>query len=575
MFNKIQNKIIILFVSVLFFVLLGVLLVITQNVKTELLTKLNRDFKGSQLTFDRIQKLSYARLIESSVLISEEPQFKAVLGTVYQNDIKSAETKKSSDHETILNSINTLSNLVLVDMMIVTDKNGIMLASLTEPEKYGDDLTGKSSVKNAVAGNDPEASPKLIDVWAFDNRLFQVVSVPTFVANSTQILGTLTMGNVISEIEADSLKSQTGFDVSFILDDKIVASTFDVDTQFELAKQIVANDSIVSKVHSTMSTSDIFDIFLNNERYFSVMAPVGKGANAYYLLSSSETKELAILRSLQNTIYISGIVALLISISVSIFLGRALGKPILELSSGVKKVSDGNYDVNIPVTTHDEIGTLTTSFNEMTKGLKERFHLLRYVGSHTKEMIQSSETTDVKLGGERQELTVLFSDIRGFTAYSEKISPEEVINMLNSYLSVQAELVSSFKGSVDKFVGDEMVAIFRGEHHQQRAIQCGIEIMKATSTLNEDAEKQIAIGVGINSGQVVMGNMGSKDRLDYTVIGANVNLGARLCSAAKPGQILITYETLRGYDHFFMTKELPPMSFKGFSKPVPIFEVLS
>ena len=90
------------------------------------------------------------------------------------------------------------------------------------------------------------------------------------------------------------------------------------------------------------------------------------------------------------------------------FLGRGLSKPVLALADGVKKVKDGNYEIEIPVTTHDEIGVLTSSFNEMTKGLKERFHLLRYVGSHTKEMIKSADSTDVKLGGTRRELSVLF-----------------------------------------------------------------------------------------------------------------------------------------------------------------------
>ena len=147
--------------------------------------------------------------------------------------------------------------------------------------------------------------------------------------------------------------------------------------------------------------------------------------------------------------------------------------------------------------------------------------------------------------------------------------------MLNKYLSVQAELVGLYTGSVDKFVGDEMVAIFEGDRHQERAMKCALHIMNETSVLNAEAHTQIGIGIGINSGSVVLGNMGSKDRLDYTVIGANVNLGARLCSAAKPGQVLVTYDTIREFTKDFKANPLPPMNFKGFSQPIPIFEVLA
>lgn len=570
MFNKIQNKLVILFTLVLFLVLLGVLLVITKNVESELLDKLNSDFKKSQLTFDRIQKLGYERLVESSILISEEPQFKSNVALRYEQ--KKADLELV--HNTVLVNLEFIANLVKADLFVVTDRDGVNLANFAEPNNYGDTLTYRQSIKRAVDGVDPELSPKFIDIWDYDNSLFQVVSVPCYFENSSKIMATLTLGSRISSYEADTLKKQTGFEVSFILGNKIVASTFSITEQLVLAEQIAAHSDWMKNVSESMASSDVFKIGISGEQYFSVMAPVGKGADGFYILSSSESKELALIKSIQSIIFISGSIALILSILVSVLLGRTFSKPVLALADGVKKINQGNYDISIPVTTKDEIGVLTQSFNEMVGGLKERFHLLRYVGSHTKEMIQQSESTDVKLGGERRELTVLFSDIRGFTAYSEKITPEEVINMLNQYLSVQADLVTKFSGSIDKFVGDEMVAIFQGQNHATRAIECALEIMKITSKLNVDASSPIGIGIGINSGQVVLGNMGSKERLDYTVIGANVNLGARLCSAARPGQVLVTYETLKGNLDYFKTNSLPPMNFKGFSQPIPIFEVL-
>ena len=271
MFKKIQNKIIILFVLILFLVLSGVLFVITRNVESEIVQKLKRDFKNSQITFDRIQKLNYERLVESSILISEEPQFKA--NVIFE---KSADLELV--HNTVLESINSLANLVKADLFIVTDNKGMELANFSEPEKYGDSLTFRSSIARAVNGIDPESSPKFIDIWEYDNSLYQVVSVPTYLQNN--VIATLTLGSRISSFEVDTMKKQTGFEVTFILRDKIVASTFSITNQLVLAQEIAVNDEIMKAVHDRMESSELFNLNISEEKYFSVMAPVGTGCRS-------------------------------------------------------------------------------------------------------------------------------------------------------------------------------------------------------------------------------------------------------------------------------------------------------
>ena len=200
---------------------------------------------------------------------------------------------------------------------------------------------------------------------------------------------------------------------------------------------------------------------------------------------------------------------------------------------------------------------------------------MKYVGEHTIDMIQASAGESVSLGGTRRELALLFSDIRGFTSFSENRTPEEVISMLNRYLGFQAEIVPDYQGSIDKFVGDEMVALFTGDEALERAIACAVEIQRRIRQEHETDPAPIDVGIGVNYGPVILGNMGAENRLDYTVIGADVNLCARLCSAAKGGQILIRRDLLDGLGSKPEIMGTQMMAFKGVSRELEIAEIAS
>ena len=232
----------------------------------------------------------------------------------------------------------------------------------------------------------------------------------------------------------------------------------------------------------------------------------------------------------------------------------------------------GDYSHPVPVTTNDELGLLTDTFNQLLNTLKERLEMLKFVSNATIEAIRKN-LTDRDLGGQRKEVTVFFSDIRGFTKWSEKRPPEEVISMLNETLSFQAEVIKKHGGDIDKFVGDEMVAVFEGEKKDRRAVQAAIDSQQKATEILVAAGLEIAIGIGINTGAVVMGAMGSDNRLDYTVIGNHVNLGARLCSAAGPHEIILSENTARNLERSTKLTELEPVSVKGIEKPVQIYEV--
>ena len=272
------------------------------------------------------------------------------------------------------------------------------------------------------------------------------------------------------------------------------------------------------------------------------------------------------------------VIGLVIAIIGAIFFAWRISRPIQEINRVAHEVSRGNLTVRVQgVKSRDEIGDLATRMNEMIRGLLERFHLEKFVSGETLSAIKHSDEGGVQLGGERRNVTVFFSDIRGFTAFSEKVSPEVVVDMLNVYLRHEANIVNAYQGDIDKFVGDELVAVFQGERMVQNAILCALEIQeKMASLVQEHPEWQLAVGIGINTGEVVMGAMGSAERMDYTILGDHVNLGARLCSSAEPGQVLISENTHQHIMHLEGVKltRLSPIEVKGKSQPVQIYEAV-
>ena len=170
-----------------------------------------------------------------------------------------------------------------------------------------------------------------------------------------------------------------------------------------------------------------------------------------------------------------------------------------------KKSGKGDLNQRVKIKVKDEIGKLANSFNDMIQHLKEKLMMSKYVSKSTIEMIAQKEDDKLELGGVRKEVTLLFSDIRGFTSYFEEHSPEEVINMLNKYLSFQTEIIDAHKGSVDKFMGDEVVAVFEGKDSSINAVKSAIEIQKRVQKENEKFNDNIHIGIGTNTGEVEYG----------------------------------------------------------------------
>jgi len=202
----------------------------------------------------------------------------------------------------------------------------------------------------------------------------------------------------------------------------------------------------------------------------------------------------------------------------------------------------------------------------------------KYVSKEVVNEILKAGKIDLK--GQEREISVLFADIRGFTALSEKLSPHEVVAMLNAYLGEMTESVLKQKGTLDKYIGDCIMAVFNSplkqSDHIMRAIKTALDMQKAVDKISRTKKvPTVQCGIGINTGEAVVGNIGSEKRVDYTAIGDTVNLASRLCSVAKGGQVIISKNTYSKVRDKVEAKKIGEVKLKGKEKPVVIYEVKS
>jgi class 3 adenylate cyclase len=277
----------------------------------------------------------------------------------------------------------------------------------------------------------------------------------------------------------------------------------------------------------------------------------------------------------QRIILLTAFIITALSIYIVFLLSGQMVKVVLALSEGAKKVGSGDFSVRVMVRLKDEIGILASEFNNMVVLVRERIEMAKLVSTSAVEALRSSGT--MARGGERKTVTLFFSDIRGFTSMSEKLEPEQVVEIINLYLDLQSRIIKKHNGDIDKFVGDEVMAIFKGDNMVDNAVSAALEIQQEIMKINKMREHEgkiaKAVGIGLNVGPAVIGAMGAHDRMDYTAIGDTVNLAARLCSAAEAYQVIAPkhlIEQLRG-DYAIQEKEA--IKVKGKTEPIPIMAI--
>ncbi len=232
------------------------------------------------------------------------------------------------------------------------------------------------------------------------------------------------------------------------------------------------------------------------------------------------------------------VIVVLLAFILAQFLQGTVIRPVKHIGDVCVAVTQGDFSAHVQVRNNDEIGALGSTVNQMVEGLYERFELSKFVSPSTLQSIKDRKE------GTRAEMTLFFSDIRRFTSFSENLEPEQVVGALNRILNVQTNIIHSSDGDVDKYVGDEVVAIFSGEDKENRACRAALKIQHELAK-NSEHYSGLKVGIGLNTGEVILGLLGSEKRADFTAIGDHVNVASRLCGVAKSGQVIISDSTFR------------------------------
>jgi class 3 adenylate cyclase len=402
-------------------------------------------------------------------------------------------------------------------------------------------------------------------------RVYRILATP--IVNFDALVGTLILGQRVSrpDVQRNASGASAGLHSGLWVGGRIVGD--DIPPR--------ARDALSAALESTPAATDTaFRADDEPYRYQLFLLNEGSSYAPAFLVSVFSLREFhAQQRQLAIRIALTGIAALLVAGLSGLALARQLARPVAALVSATAQIRRGDYALQLQPSSTREMNTLAESFNDMAAGLalKDRYHsvLQQVTDAQVAEELVAGR---VKLGGELREVTMMFCDIRDYTSVTIGRNPEAVIGILNDHLTALTDIVQAHQGVVNQFAGDSIMALFGAPKSYgddaERAVQCACAMIRERERMNQSAVQPLRVGIGIASGTVVAGCIGSERRSDYTVVGERVNLAARLCSAALPGQILIDDETRRRIGDAHATEPLAPLALKGFSEPVRAFALV-
>jgi class 3 adenylate cyclase len=531
------------------------------------------DLGNTAKVFEGLMRERQNSMRAQGLVLADSVQFKTALDDKVQDPATTADVAADKRQELGL------------DLFQVAGRGGALLASLVGPDSQPQPKPAKDA-KPADAvfakATDHENPADAFGAWAGPSMVYETYTLPIIIRD--QVLGGLRIGFAMDDRFAKSLHEQTGSEVAIINDDKVVASSLDDAARKTLAATLSTMQGMARKVGETGVFEETLDGTPYLGQFIPVMGPMGQ-PTAQLLQLRSRARVLQLLGSIRAS-FLSVLGTLLVlAVALSILFAGTITKPLNALVAGTRAVEKGNLEYSIPVTTKDELGELAESFNEMVTDLKEKERVKAVFGRYLPKAVADramEHQGTLGLGGEEKEVAVLFSDIRGFTSLSERLSPPEVVKMLNEYYTRMIDILFENDGTLDKIIGDAIMAVFGAPvtdpDATAKALKTALGMMEELKKFNAErqarGEEPVLIGIGVNTGIVVAGNLGSVKQLSYTVIGDEVNLASRMCSNAKAGQILVTEATYRKTKWQFEFNQLEPIKVKNVSNPVQIYEVL-
>ena len=562
-FGRLEKRIVVFFVGLLIFVQLAGFFAISYAIEQNARLNLREELNVGERVFKRLLEQKEQQLVAATNVLARDFAF---LGAVATRD-------RDTTVDVLRNHGSRISanRLALVDMENIVTAETLQAALIGKPFAFPDlikQATGKSSVSA---------------IRIIDGTIYQLVVVPVL---APVPIAWVVIGFVIDNSSASELKRITGLDVSFLGTDdnwppNIFATTLTASIRESLQNQAASVSTRAQTSAAILLGGEEFEVLATTIDQYR---DTGGSGSVFAVLQRSVRDGLQPYETLKLALLFLAGISLVVTLAGSIRIARRITRPVRQLANAAKQVAAGNYGAPIELQQNDEIGELAVAFNNMSKGLTERDQMrdvLGKVASHA--VAEQLLSQNIELGGEERDVTVLFTDIRNFTALCENHPPALTIGLLNRYLTLINAIIDEHEGVIDKYTGDGVMALFGAPIDRtddpQRAVLAALAIDKRMRLLTAELAAEHLpnpdVGIGINTSRVVAGNIGSPTRLNYTVLGDGVNLASRLESLTKRyGVPIIVGEVTAAHARNLVYLELDKVRVWGRNTAVRIFQPL-
>ena len=556
--NRLQHRIVVFFVMLLLAVQLASFLAIRYAIERTAQNSLRDEMRVGARVFNRLLEQNSQQLIEATSVLTYDFGFREAIAT--------------RDRDTIASALRNHAARIRASGMSVIDMQGNYVADTHDEANAGKpfpfpDLIRRASLIGRTSGiRMMGASP------------YQMVVVPVL---APLPIAWVAMTFVIDDKSARDLQRLSSSDVTFVRVDAgppvILATTLPASRRGPLLEQV---GKLIGGGRDGISTN------LGADEFEVLVAPLADTGDLriYTLLQRSVAEGHAPYLALQAVLMFLAALALAVTLFGSIRIARRITRPVAELADAAREIARGNYGVRVRPGGDDELGDLARSFDSMVQGLAERDNIRDALGKiASSEVVVKLLQGQIELGGEERDVTVMFTDVRNFTALAESLEPQQSLSLLNEFLTAISEVVEEHEGVVDKYLGDGVMAIFGAPvtrpDDAQRAIECALVMRRRVEALGPKLAARglphPEVGLGMNTARVIAGNMGSPSRLNYTVLGDGVNLASRLEGLTKRYYVPIvagnlTRESVTG----IVWRELDKVRVKGKTVPVHIYQPL-
>lgn len=476
--------------------------------------------------------------------------------------------ESADDLPTLQSAFTSASDRINADLNAWVDLDGQVIASSVPVRE--------AAFREVVFRADESEAAQASGYCEIDGQPFSVVAVPI---RAPVIVGWWVVGFRIDEAFAGELQAQTQVEVSFAnRDGVIIASSLPNLPREALEATWRTSPADSGQIHDLELAATIYKVSI-------ARAPLEGGGDIAIILQFSLDEKLAPARRLSRLILLVSVGGVGLAALLAAGFARRLSHPVQRLARHTRVIASGDYATRLDLRREDELGDLAQAFNAMSTGLAERDQVRDLLDKNVSPEVAARLMQEGSgLGGEEREVTVLFADLRGFTTLSENLPPREVVALLNRYLDCMAQAIEAEGGVIDKFIGDEVMALFgaplAGSNSARRALRAALAMRAALAVLNAElateGQPPLAFGIGINTAPVIAGNIGSQRRRNYSVIGDGVNLAARLQSQTRnpdfAADIIISASTLAMARLVgeVRTRDLGPVTVKGRSRETRI-----